>query len=86
MHSYHFRISGIPSTIPFHLSALNDDQISYTEITIHAFIEKMKSYSEKDGEIAAIVFENILKRRGSSISTLKKTKHNKKMSRDSHGF
>jgi hypothetical protein len=26
----------------------------------------MKSYSEKDGEIAAIIFENKLKRRGSS--------------------
>ncbi len=60
-----FRISGIPSTIPFHLSALNDDRF-LTGNYDTAFVEKMKSYSEKDGEIAAIVFENMLKRRGSS--------------------
>lgn len=59
------RISGIPSTIPFHLSALNDDRFRTGNYDT-AFVEKMRSYSEKDGEIAAIIFENILKRLGSS--------------------
>jgi len=60
-----FRISGIPSTIPFHLSALHDDRF-LTGNYDTAFVEKLKSYSQKDGEIAALVFENMLKRRGSS--------------------
>ena len=31
-----------------------------------SFINNMRYYSEKDSEIAALVFENMLKRRGSS--------------------
>lgn len=65
-----FRISGIPSTIPFHLSALNDDRFLIGNYDT-AFVEKMKSYSEKDGEIAAIIFDNILKRLGSSDKYIK---------------
>ena len=59
-----FRISGIPSTIPFQLSALNDDRFLKGNYDT-SFVEKMKPYSEKNGEIAAIIFENILKRRES---------------------
>jgi acetyl/propionyl-CoA carboxylase alpha subunit len=47
-----FRITGIPSTIPFHISALNDERfISGNYDT--SFIDKLKPFSSKDGEIAA---------------------------------
>jgi acetyl/propionyl-CoA carboxylase alpha subunit len=50
-----FRISGIPSTIPFHISALNDRRFidgSYDT----SFINEMSPFSAKDGEIAAAIF------------------------------
>jgi acetyl-CoA carboxylase, biotin carboxylase subunit len=50
-----FRISGIPSTIPFHISALNDRRFidgSYDT----SFINEMSSFSAKDGDIAASIF------------------------------
>jgi acetyl/propionyl-CoA carboxylase alpha subunit len=47
-----FRITGIPSTIPFHISALNDERfISGNYDT--SFIDRLKPFSSKDGEIAA---------------------------------
>jgi len=46
------RVTGIPSTIPFHISALNDARfISGNYDT--SFIEELKPFSSKDGEIAA---------------------------------
>jgi acetyl-CoA carboxylase biotin carboxylase subunit len=50
-----FRISGIPSTIPFHISALNDKR--FVEGTYDAsFIDNMEPFSSKDGEIASAIF------------------------------
>jgi acetyl-CoA carboxylase, biotin carboxylase subunit len=56
-----FRISGIPSTIPFHLSALNDTRFidGYYDTS---FIDKMSSFSARDGDIAAAVFSLLPKR------------------------
>ena len=56
-----FRISGIPSTIPFHISALNDTRFNdgYYDTT---FIDKMRSFSARDGDIAAAVFFLLPKR------------------------
>lgn len=46
------RITGIPSTVPFHISALNDERfISGNYDT--SFIDELKPFSSKDGEIAA---------------------------------
>jgi len=56
-----FRISGIPSTIPFHISALNDTRFidGYYDTS---FIDKMSSFSARDGDIAAAVFSLLPKR------------------------
>jgi len=56
-----FRISGIPSTIPFHISALNDRRFvegSYDT----SFIDKMNRFSSKEGEIAAAILYLLPKR------------------------
>jgi acetyl-CoA carboxylase biotin carboxylase subunit len=56
-----FRISGIPSTIPFHISALYDRRFvegSYDT----SFINEMKSFSSKEGEIAAGILSILPKR------------------------
>jgi acetyl/propionyl-CoA carboxylase alpha subunit len=56
-----FRISGIPSTIPFHISALYDRRFvegSYDT----SFINEMKSFSSKEGEIAAAILSMLPKR------------------------
>jgi len=50
-----FRISGIPSTIPFHISALNDKRFVEGKYDT-SFIEKMAPFSSKDGEIPAAIF------------------------------
>jgi acetyl/propionyl-CoA carboxylase alpha subunit len=50
-----FRISGIPSTIPFHISAMNDQRFLTGKYDT-SFVEKMKYFSPKDGEIAAAIF------------------------------
>jgi acetyl-CoA carboxylase, biotin carboxylase subunit len=50
-----FRISGIPSTIPFHISALNDKRFVEGRYDT-SFIDKMEPFSSKDGEIAAAIF------------------------------
>jgi acetyl-CoA carboxylase, biotin carboxylase subunit len=50
-----FRISGIPSTIPFHISALNDKRFVEGRYDT-SFIDKMEPFSSKDGEIPAAIF------------------------------
>jgi acetyl/propionyl-CoA carboxylase alpha subunit len=56
-----FRISGTPSTIPFHMSALNDKRFVEGRYDT-SFIDKMASFSSKDGEIAAAIFYVLPKR------------------------
>jgi acetyl/propionyl-CoA carboxylase alpha subunit len=46
------RITGIPSTIPFHISALNDERFIGGNYDT-SFIDELKPFSSKDGEIAA---------------------------------
>jgi acetyl/propionyl-CoA carboxylase alpha subunit len=56
-----FRISGVPTTIPFHISALHDRRFvegSYDT----SFINEMKSFSSKEGEIAAAILSVLPKR------------------------
>ena len=56
-----FRISGIPSTIPFHISSLNDRRFvdgSYNT----SFVNEMRPFSSKDGEIAAAILSILPKR------------------------
>lgn len=50
-----FRIIGIPSTIPFHLSAMNDKRFLEGAYNT-SFIDQMKYFSPKEGEIAAAIF------------------------------
>ena len=56
-----FRISGIPSTIPFHVSALNDDRFLHG-VYDTSFINNMRYYSDKDSEIATAIFVHLPKR------------------------
>ncbi len=56
-----FRISGIPSTIPFHLSALNDSRFVNGRYDT-SFINKMSSFSVRDGDIAAAVISLLPKK------------------------
>lgn len=56
-----FRISGIPTTIPFHLSALNDKRFVDGDYNT-SFINNLKYYTEKDCEIAAAIFVHLPKR------------------------
>jgi acetyl-CoA carboxylase, biotin carboxylase subunit len=54
------RISGIPTSIPFHISALNDIRFidgSYNT----SFVDKVKPYSAEDGELAAAVLSALAK-------------------------
>ena len=56
-----FRITGIPSTIPFHISALNDARfISGNYDT--SFIDELRPFSTKDGEIAAALISLLPKK------------------------
>jgi acetyl-CoA carboxylase, biotin carboxylase subunit len=50
-----FRISGIPSTIPFHLSTLNDDRFLCGDYDTN-FVNGLKPYASSGGEIAAALF------------------------------
>ena len=66
-----FRISGIPSTIPFHISALHDRRFvegSYDT----SFINEMKSFSSKEGEIAEQLYQ--CSQRGLNFSRAKRSK------------
>lgn len=56
-----FRILGIPSTIPFHMCALNDTRFM-DGCYDTSFINKMSSFSARDGDIAAAVFSLLPKR------------------------
>lgn len=56
-----FRISGIPSTIPFHLSALNDQRFLRGDYDTD-FVNGLKPFASKDGEIAAALFSIIPKK------------------------
>ena len=56
-----FRISGIPSTIPFHISALNDRRFIDGNYDT-SFINEMMPFSSKDGEIAAAIFHLLPKK------------------------
>jgi acetyl-CoA carboxylase biotin carboxylase subunit len=49
-----FRISGIPSTIPFHISALHDRRFIEGRYDT-SFIDEIRSFSSKEGEIAAAI-------------------------------
>ena len=51
----YFRVSGIPTTIPFHISALNDYRFINGNYNT-SFIEKLKPFSSDKGEMAAAVF------------------------------
>jgi acetyl/propionyl-CoA carboxylase alpha subunit len=56
-----FRILGIPSTIPFHMCALNDTRFM-DGCYDTSFINKMSSFLARDGDIAAAVFSLLPKR------------------------
>jgi acetyl-CoA carboxylase, biotin carboxylase subunit len=56
-----FRITGIPSTMPFHISALHDIRFIEGKYDT-SFIDKMKTFAEKKGEIAAAIFAEIPKK------------------------
>lgn len=49
-----FRISGIPTTIPFHLSALNDTRFIEGKYDT-SFVEELKPYASKEGEVASAI-------------------------------
>ena len=56
-----FRITGIPSTIPFHISVLHDRRFIEGKYDT-SFIDKMNTFAEKKGEIAAAIFAEIPKK------------------------
>ncbi len=56
-----FRITGIPSTIPFHISALNDARFVSGNYDT-SFIDKLRPFSSKDGEIAAALISLLPKK------------------------
>jgi acetyl-CoA carboxylase biotin carboxylase subunit len=68
-----FRISGIPSTIPFHLSALNDQQYLRGNYDTD-FVNRLKPFASKEGEIAAALFSMMPKK----IQILKTEQEHKK--------
>jgi acetyl-CoA carboxylase biotin carboxylase subunit len=56
-----FRISGIPSTIPFHISALHDERFLQGDYDT-SFIDELKPFSSRDGEMAAAVLSQLPKK------------------------
>jgi acetyl-CoA carboxylase biotin carboxylase subunit len=65
-----FRISGIPTSIPFHISALRD--IRFADGTYNtSFAEDVKFYSSKVGELAAAIMTVISKRSRPKIVYMK---------------
>lgn len=56
-----FRISGIPTTIPFHISALNDERFLGGDYNT-SFVDDLRHFSSKEGEIAAAILYNLPKR------------------------
>jgi acetyl/propionyl-CoA carboxylase alpha subunit len=57
-----FRISWIPSTIPFHISALNDQRFLQGDYNT-SFINELKPFATKEGEKAAAVLSQLLHHR-----------------------
>lgn len=56
-----FRITGIPTSIPFHISTLRDNR--FVDGTYNtSFVEKLKSYSSEDGERAAAILATMSQR------------------------
>lgn len=55
------RISGIPTTIPFHISALNDERFLRGDYNT-SFVDGLKPFSSKEGEVAAAVLYHLPKR------------------------
>ena len=54
---FSFRISGIPTTIPFHISALSDNRFLEGNYDT-SFINELRPFSSKNGEVAgAILFQ-----------------------------
>ncbi|MGB7676995.1 MAG: acetyl-CoA carboxylase biotin carboxylase subunit, partial [Nitrososphaeraceae archaeon] len=51
---FSFRISGIPTTIPFHISALSDNRFLEGNYDT-SFINELRPFSSKDGEVAAAI-------------------------------
>lgn len=49
-----FRISGIPTTIPFHISALNDTRF-IEGMYDTSFVDELTPFSLKDGEVASAI-------------------------------
>jgi acetyl-CoA carboxylase biotin carboxylase subunit len=64
-----FRISGIPSTIPFQISALHDSRFVEGNYDT-SFINELRPFSSRDGEIAAAILSQVPKR----MQILKKDK------------
>lgn len=56
-----FRIAGIPSTIPFHISALNDRRFVRGAYDT-SFVEGVKNYATREGEAAAAIFSQLPKK------------------------
>jgi acetyl-CoA carboxylase biotin carboxylase subunit len=56
-----FRISGIPTTIPFHISVLNDERFLRGDYNT-SFVNELKPFCSKNGEIAAAILSQLPKR------------------------
>lgn len=56
-----FKISGIPSTVPFHISALNDQRFRDGKYDT-SFIDQLKPYSTREGEIASAILSLLPKK------------------------
>jgi acetyl-CoA carboxylase biotin carboxylase subunit len=56
-----FKISGIPSTVPFHISALNDQRFRGGKYDT-SFIDQLKPYSTEEGEIASAILSLLPKK------------------------
>lgn len=58
---FSFRISGIPTTIPFHISALSDNRFLEGNYDT-SFINQLRPFSSKDGEVAAAILFQLPKK------------------------
>lgn len=58
---FSFRISGIPTTIPFHISALSDKRFQEGNYDT-SFVNEVKPFSSKEGEFAAAILFHLPKK------------------------
>ena len=58
---FSFRISGIPTTIPFHISALSDNRFLEGNYDT-SFINELRPFSSKNGEVAAAILFQLPKK------------------------